>query len=796
MSAIVGKLSSNSALYHCKDREQKYDMLDEMPTSFWFGKGAESLGLKGSVDRKTFRKLLWGYSPDGTGKLVQNAGLTARQEGSEFVFSVPSTLAALFAASNDNRKAEILKLIVKCASQSLSYVEALFSFTRRGSAGRDIERIKGLVVAAFVDIDNRNNQSMPHVHCCILNSAERLDGTWGAIINKPFYLVQAHLGRVFHALLAEDLSKELRLKVVRNDGSFEIDGVPSNVTPLLVGSRKKEITATLQATGRTGASAAERAAKITRRKKIRVPTKDLFERWQKVGSLVNFTEPDAERLYGSIPSHHLGVDETLKKFADVEWEKIDVSCGDKVDREGQDPSRLTNDPNGKEQKIPYFMVDKVLAQKKWQSLSAEQKHAAERLTVSKDQVVILEAVTGTGKDQVLSAAKEIWNECGYKVIATSPSARHSQAFEESTRMKTKPIGRLFDELESTIAKRILHHIHQMGRAILNKPTWKIDRTTLDSNTVVIVDHGVLLGRKTISSLVNQCDSKGAKLVLVSDPVIRKGIKSHYIKGMVDNFETAKLTNIKRQTCRPEKEAVEFLARGDLSRALEVLSHSGKLTTAYDPISEMLNAWKIQGVKYPRDHVLIVDTREVAREVNYEAQRFRRNARKCGGKSFMADATDYVGVDWKKALSLKGALKEYLTFRTERELTQVYVGDRVVCTKEYGIKGIRSGMTGTIEKISSGKHPKVWINLDSGKKISFHVETYKSFRLAYAFSAKDLDGRTVKNAYVPLTHSSKLIAYQQLSRASESTQVAVPPEMMYPNLARQHQATPSINRPKR
>lgn len=239
MSAIVGKLSSNSALYHCKDREQKYDMLDEMPTSFWFGKGAESLGLKGSVDRKTFRKLLWGYSPDGTGKLVQNAGLTARQEGSEFVFSVPSTLAALFAASNDNRKAEILKLIVKCASQSLSYVEALFSFTRRGSAGRDIERIKGLVVAAFVDIDNRNNQSMPHVHCCILNSAERLDGTWGAIINKPFYLVQAHLGRVFHALLAEDLSKELRLKVVRNDGSFEIDGVPSNVTPLLVGSRKK-----------------------------------------------------------------------------------------------------------------------------------------------------------------------------------------------------------------------------------------------------------------------------------------------------------------------------------------------------------------------------------------------------------------------------------------------------------------------------------------------------------------------------------------------------------------------------
>ena len=70
------------------------------PRGVWLGGGAEALGLTGTVDELTYRRVLAGFSPDGETPLVRNAGTEIRRPGWDLTFSAPKSASEVWAASH------------------------------------------------------------------------------------------------------------------------------------------------------------------------------------------------------------------------------------------------------------------------------------------------------------------------------------------------------------------------------------------------------------------------------------------------------------------------------------------------------------------------------------------------------------------------------------------------------------------------------------------------------------------------------------------------------------------------
>src|SRR5437016_5238121 len=114
------------------------------PPGQWFGKGAQALGLWGTVDRAKFSHLVQGFSPDGRSKLVQNAGAQDRQIGSDLSFSADKRVSVLWATETPERRTAIEKAHEASVRQALSFLEAAHAFSRSGKGG--IERQKARLV--------------------------------------------------------------------------------------------------------------------------------------------------------------------------------------------------------------------------------------------------------------------------------------------------------------------------------------------------------------------------------------------------------------------------------------------------------------------------------------------------------------------------------------------------------------------------------------------------------------------------------------------------------------------------
>ena len=85
----IGAIASaaQGASYYEKDGYYAKDDPEHRDASAWFGKGAEALGLAGPVDPDTFRAILEGKVPDGSGTELASLAGTARSRTGRGVIS-------------------------------------------------------------------------------------------------------------------------------------------------------------------------------------------------------------------------------------------------------------------------------------------------------------------------------------------------------------------------------------------------------------------------------------------------------------------------------------------------------------------------------------------------------------------------------------------------------------------------------------------------------------------------------------------------------------------------------------
>ena len=286
----IGALSSaaQAASYYERDGYYAKDDPEHREASGWAGKGAEEFGLKGPVDPDTFRAVLEGKVPDGSGTELGRRGKDGEivhRPGRDLTFSAPKSVSLAALVGGDAR---IVDVHDRAVAASLDWVERNVAETRMKDpdTGRMIRAGNQRIVAATFRHDtSRNLDPQLHTHAVLANMVKGEDDKWRSMANEKLYGSKMLLGALYRSELARGL-KDLgyRLEKTHADGRFEIAGVSREAIEAF-SSRRAEIEAAMEARG-LGASAddpriAERAAQLTRAKKRDIDRDELRGVWQR-----------------------------------------------------------------------------------------------------------------------------------------------------------------------------------------------------------------------------------------------------------------------------------------------------------------------------------------------------------------------------------------------------------------------------------------------------------------------------------------------------------------------------------
>lgn len=287
--------------YYTALAREDYYLEGGEPPGKWLGRGAEQLGLAGPVETIAFRNLYRGFSPDGNEKLVQNAG-KARGDGKlshhpgwDLTFSAPKSVSALWSQAPAEMRLAIQEAHHEAVSLTISYLEDVAGFTKRGKGGASKEPVQGFVVASFEHGTSRAQEPQLHDHCIVFNVAHRLDGTVGTLLGRPLFLEKMAAGAHYRAVFAHLLEKDVGLEVEKRGQFFEVKGVSRELVDAF-SSRSKTIREAMKEKGAQGAKAAAQFNLSTRESKAHLPRARLFEKWKTEGKRHRFSERDAAAL--------------------------------------------------------------------------------------------------------------------------------------------------------------------------------------------------------------------------------------------------------------------------------------------------------------------------------------------------------------------------------------------------------------------------------------------------------------------------------------------------------------------
>ncbi len=286
----IGALSSaaQGASYYERDGYYAKDDPEHREASVWAGIGAEELGLKGPVDPDTFRAVLEGKVPDGSGQELGRRGRDGEilhRPGRDLTFSAPKSVSIAALVGGDDR---IVDAHDRAVAATLAWVEKNAAETRmKDPASGAMARIgnQKIVAAAFRHDTSRNLDPQLHTHAVLANMVRGEDGKWRSMANEGLYAKQKLIGMLYRNELAAGLARlGYGIEKTHADGRFEIAGVPREaIAPF--STRRAEIEAAMAERG-LGSSAdnprlAERAALMTRAAKRDIDRGELREVWAK-----------------------------------------------------------------------------------------------------------------------------------------------------------------------------------------------------------------------------------------------------------------------------------------------------------------------------------------------------------------------------------------------------------------------------------------------------------------------------------------------------------------------------------
>lgn len=578
----------------------------------WGGLGAERLGLRGVVDREAFNRLCENWLPDGSGQLTARTR-SNRRVGYDINFHCPKSVSVVHALTGDPA---ILDAIRTAVHETMSLIEADSHVRVRVGNGNGNRVSGNLIWAEFVHKTTRPVQGIPdphlHAHCFTFNATfDPVENRWKAVelgyVKKYAGFYEAAFLNRLAGLLAEQ-----GYGVTPNGRFWELEGVPATVIRKF-SRRTAEIENTAARRGITDpARKSELGARTRRSKAESRPWEEVKADWQrrftadereacgraKASNGDSSRQKDSKQADKEQPKD--SPDPSLESNGRATRKALDAALAHSFERAsvvsekrlletasrfavgkvtleqlkaGLDrPDLIRREVDGK----TFFTTAAVLREEQAMLAFARDgrgtcrplnrnvqeliskgltpvQHAAGLYVLhSRDRVILVRGVAGSGKMPVMKAAIEKIQAGGHRVMLLTPSASLAKGALLEAGFK-----------EANTVSRFIRNEELQAKA---------------KNGVLWIDEAGLLGTRTLAEVFRVADKHNTRVILSGDTRQHASVERGDALRLLEThagLRSAQIQKVREQ--RGEyREAVAAFSRGDTARAFGKLDSLGAI----------------------------------------------------------------------------------------------------------------------------------------------------------------------------------------------------------------------------
>ncbi|MGD1081955.1 MAG: MobF family relaxase [Candidatus Sulfotelmatobacter sp.] len=864
MLTISKPISAGHAqTYHEKEftaKEQNYWSQGGVIAGEWQGQLAPQFGLAGAVSAEDFAKLSQGQHPQTGEQLVRQRpsyeyqdadGKTIKtmehRAGWDATFSAPKSVSLTALVGGDERVREAHRESVRVA------LDQLERYTQARIGGNHPPETTGKFITAKFEHDTArpvDGYVAPqlHTHAVVFNLTERDNGQPRAIQPQSLFASQQFATAIYQSELTYRLRQLGYETTTGRSGAPEIKGYTQEYLDAS-SPRSQQIREYLERTGRSGKEAAEIAAHSTRdRKEIHSPGEVMAAhrklaadfghqadavvraarvRFQHQEKPVNSFDHVRESLTFSrdknfereavVDERALIRDGLRRGMGEITHAQLRANLDARVasgefqivERPQTLPSRqfTTAKTIEAEHEILRRMrqgqndVEPVLSRAQaiavadhHQHLNRAQKSVVEDVLSAPDRIQGIQGFAGAGKTTTLAAIRSAAETHAYRVEGFAPTSRAARQLSEA--------GIQAGTLQGFLARTANPDLGNQ------KHFYFIDESSLASTNQM---------REFLARLG---PNNNDRVLLIGDIRQHQGVEAGrpFEQLQEAGMRTATLDHIVRQKDPALKSAVELLAAGQVSPALDALRQQGHvqeipgaeeriraIAKSYveSPVNTLIvspdNAsrrelnvavrqeLKATGSLAPEDHTfrVLVQRQDMTGAErswanHYEIDNVVRYAR--GSKAIGIGAAAYATVvainPAANQLTVEKTNQELATY-DPRRLTGVSVyqeidrqfsaGDRIQFTAPDKSLGVANRDLAVIESIAPDGH--VTARLDNNRQIQFPASEHRHFDHGYAVTSHSSQGLTAERVLVHADTSvhpdllNSRFAYVSISRAS-------------------------------
>jgi conjugative relaxase-like TrwC/TraI family protein len=605
--------------YHAKEftsREQNYWSERGVVRGEWQGRLSSQFGLTGAVAAEDFAKLSRGQHPqtgdelvrqrasyeykDADGKIVKTM---EHRAGWDATFSAPKSVSLTALVGSDYNVRIAHRESVRIA------LEQLENYTQARIGGNHAPETTAKFVAAKFEHDTArpvDGYVAPqlHTHTVVFNMTERNNGQPRAIQPQSLFASQQFATAIYQSELTYRL-RQLGYEIsVGRSGAPEIKGFTQEYLDAS-SPRSQQIRSYLERTGRTGSEAAEIAAHSTRdRKEIHSPgevmaahrklaadfghqaeavVRTAHERLQHQEKPVNLIDRVRESLTFArdknfereavVDERALIRDGLRRGMGEVTYAQIRGNLDSRllsgefqiIDRSRSQPARqfttaktieaeheiVRRVRDGQNQIEPVLSRQQAVSVvDQYPHLNRAQQGVVEDVLSSPDRIQAIQGFAGAGKTTTLSIIRDAAEAHGHAVEGFAPTSRAARQLNEA--------GIEAGTLQGFLAR-------------------SPNAATLEQRHFYLVDESSLTSTNQMREFLARLGPND-RVLLIGDIRQHQGVEAGrpFEQLQEAGMRTAKLDEIVRQKDPTLKSAVELLAKGQVSAALESLQQQGRV----------------------------------------------------------------------------------------------------------------------------------------------------------------------------------------------------------------------------
>lgn len=389
-----------------------------------------------------------------------------------------------------------------------------------------------------------------------------------------------------------------------------------------------------------------------------------------------------------------------------------------------------NKAYGVDQKYLKSAIDsqnKMLQKSVGANLSQEQCLGIEHV-LNRRQLACVIGLAGAGKSTMLSAARDAWEQQGYRVLGGALAGKAADGLQQA----------------SSIPSRTLHSWEH---------GWKLGRNELQAGDVFVIDEAGMVGTSQLARIVKHVKEQKAKLVLIGDPQQLQPIDSGTpFKDITEQSGFAELSEIHRQKSDWHKAASIQLARGNTKMALQTYKTHGMIEQAqfeHDAIAALVEDYMVDYELYggTKSRIALAHSRKNVFIINQGIRAARQSS---------------------------GELSDSTIIKTDQGMREFAVGDRILFTRNDYSLNVKNGMLGIVQEIDD-KHMSIKLDqaehdLES-KTITINTDSYAAIDHGYATTIHKCQGATVDHTFVLKSKTmDKHLNYVAMTRHKEQMRI--------------------------